>query len=80
MYIRLQVGDFYSKIHSYSAIMPYVATWMDLNIITQGEVNQTNIIDNAYISNLKKKKEIQMNLYTKQKHEKVALTYIYYHV
>ena len=57
--------------------MPYVATWMDVNIIVQGEVNQTNIIDNAYMLNLKKKKEIQMNLCTKQRHEKVALTYIY---
>ena len=67
MYIRLQVGDFYSKIHSYSAIMPYVATWMDLNIITQGEVNQTNIIDNAYISNLKKKKRDTNELIYKTK-------------
>ena len=59
--------------------MPYVATWMDLDIIIQGEVSQANIIDNAYMWNLKNK-EIQMNLYTKQKREKVALTYIYYHV
>ena len=59
MYIRLQVGDFYSKIHSYSQekneIMPYVATWMDLDIIIQGEVSQANIIDNAYMWNLKKR-------------------------
>ena len=38
-------------------IMLFVSTEMDLNIITQGEVNQTNIIDNAYMLNLKKKKK-----------------------
>ena len=43
--------------------MPYVATWMDLNIITQGEVNQTNIIDNAYMLNLKKKRDTNELIY-----------------
>ena len=47
--------------------MPYVATWMDLNIITQGEVNQTNIIDNAYMLNLKKKKRDTNELIYKTK-------------
>ena len=55
MYIYTYTMEYYSTTKK-DEIMPYVATWMDLNIITQGEVNQTNIIDNAYMLNLKKKK------------------------
>ena len=43
--------------------MPFVATWMDLEIILS-EVNQTNIIYHLYVES---EKMIQMNLFTKQK-------------
>ena len=47
-------------------IMPFVATWMDLEIIIVSEINQrkTNIPYHLYIAS---KKMIQLNLFTKQK-------------
>ena len=50
-------------------IMPFVATWMDLEIIILSEGSQTEkkqiLYDITYMWNLKKM--IQMNLFTKQK-------------
>ena len=51
-------------------IMSFVATRVDLEIITLSEVKsdkEKQIYDIAYMWNLKKKKKIQMNLFTKQK-------------
>ena len=47
-------------------IMPFEATWMDLEIITLSEVRQrkTNTIYHLYVES---KKMTQMNLFTKQK-------------
>ena len=48
-------------------IMPFVATWIDLEIIILSEVSQTGrqiSYDITYMWNLKK---IPMNLFTKQK-------------
>ena len=48
--------------------LPFVATWMDLEIILLSEVSQTKkdkYHDITYMQNLKKM--IQMNLFTKQK-------------
>ena len=49
--------------------MPVVATWMDLEIIILSAVSQTktNYHDISYMRNLKKKREKQMNIFTKQK-------------
>ena len=54
--------------HKKNEIMPFAATWMDLEIIILSEVSQTekDKCDIAYMWNLKKKM-IQMNLHTKQK-------------
>ena len=52
---------YYSAIKK-NEIMPFAATWMDLEIIILSEVSQTDI---TYMWNLKKM--IQMNLFTKQK-------------
>ena len=46
-------------------IMPFVATWMNLEMIMLSEVSQRQIYNIAYMWNLKKKM-IQMNLYTEQ--------------
>ena len=47
-------------------IMPFAATWMDLEIITLSEVRQSQISYGiAYMWNLKN--DTQMNLFTKQK-------------
>ena len=46
--------------------MPFVATWMNLEMIMLSEVSQRQIYNTAYMWNLKKKM-IQMNLYTEQK-------------
>ena len=59
-------------------IMPFAATWMDLEIIILSEVNQTekdkyHIM--LYMWNLKKM--IQMNLFTKQKQTLRLQTYGY---
>ena len=59
--------EYYSAIKK-NEIMPFAATWMDLEIIILSEVSQTekDKCDIAYMWNLKKKM-IQMNLHTKQK-------------
>ena len=46
--------------------MPFVATWMNLEMIMLSEVSQRQIYNTVYMWNLKKKM-IQMNLYTEQK-------------
>ena len=49
-------------------IMPFAATWMDMQIIILSELSQTEkdkYHDITYMRNLKKM--IQMNLFTKQK-------------
>ena len=49
-------------------IMPYAATWMDLEIIIQSEVSQTKTSIIWYCFHVESKnKKIQVNLYTKQK-------------
>ena len=57
--------EYYSAIKK-NEIMPFSATWMDLEISILSEVSQTktNIYDFAYIWNLKYD---QMILFTKQK-------------
>ena len=50
--------------HKMNEIMPFAATWMDLEIIILSEVSQTNIIYRLYAES---KKMIQVNLFTKQK-------------
>ena len=57
--------EYYSVIKK-NEIMPFAATWMDLEIIILSAVSQRQIsYDIVYIWNLKKM--IQMNLPTKQK-------------
>ena len=49
-------------------IMPFAATWMDLEIIILSELSQTEIDKYHRISlYVETKKKIQMNLYTEQK-------------
>ena len=57
-------------------IMPFAATWMDLGIILQSDV-QTNIIQ--YHVYVKSKRMVQMNLFTKEKqtHRHRKQTYSY---
>ena len=52
--------------HKKNEIMPFAATWMDLEIIILSEVSQrkTNVIYHLYVGS---KKMVQMNLFTKQK-------------
>ena len=45
-------------------VMSFSATWMDLQIITLSEVNQTNFMDHLY---LESKTMIQMKLFAKWK-------------
>ena len=49
--------------------MPFAAAWMDLDIIALNEYARDRQMSYgiAYMWNQKKKKEIQMALYTKQK-------------
>ena len=56
--------EYYSAIKN--EVMPFAATWMNLEMITPSEVNRTmrNIIYHLYVE---PKKHIQMNLFTKQK-------------
>ena len=58
--------EYYSAIKR-NEIMPFAATWMDLEIIMLSEVSQTekDKYHINYMWNLKKM--IQMNLFTKQK-------------
>ena len=46
--------------------MPFIATWMDLEIIILSEISQTEK-DKYYITYMESKKIIQKNLFTKQK-------------
>ena len=67
---------YYSAIKN-NEIMPFAATWMDLEIIILSEVNQTktNIIwSHLYVES---KKMIQMNLFAKQTPRHRKQTYGY---
>ena len=57
----------YFSVIKKNKIMPFSATWMDLEIVILSEVSQTekDKYHTAYICNLKKM--VQMNLFTKQK-------------
>ena len=64
--------EYYSAIKR-NEIMPFAATWMDLEIIILSEVNQGDKDKYTAISlmqNLKKKK-IHVHLFTKQKHTNI---------
>ena len=57
----------YSSAIEKNEIMPFVATWMDLEIIILSAVNQTEKDKYHMISLVcESKKKIQMNLFTKQ--------------
>ena len=61
--------EYYSAIKK-NKIMPFAATWMDLEIVILSEVSQRQ--KNKYHISLilyveSKKKRVQMNLFTKQK-------------
>ena len=59
--------EYYSAIRK-NEIMPFAATWMDLEIVITSEVSQTEgqiPYDITYMWNLKQ--TVQMNLFTKQK-------------
>ena len=60
--------EYYSVIKK-KEMMPFAATWMDLEIVIQSEVSQRkiNIIWHDLYVKYKKKNLIQMNLFTKQK-------------
>ena len=57
----IKIMEYYSAIKK-SEIMPFAATWMDLQIIKLSEVSQrkTNIWYHLYVES---RKMIQMNLY-----------------
>ena len=61
--------EYYSAVKK-NEILPFAATWMDLEIIILSEVRQTEK-DQYHISRtcgvLKKNEMMQMNLFTKQK-------------
>ena len=56
---------YYSAIKK-NTIMPFVPTWMDLEIVVLSEVAQTKTIS-CHLYAESKKKMIQMNLFTKEK-------------
>ena len=58
--------EYYSAIKK-NKIMPFAATWMDLEMITLNEVNQAEKDKYHVIYGLSFLKMIQMNLFTKQK-------------
>ena len=58
--------EYYSAYHKKNELMPFAATWMDLEIVILCEVIQTDndkYHDIAYLWNLK---NVQKNLYSKQ--------------
>ena len=61
--------------------MPFVATWVDLEITILNEVSQTktNIMYHLYVESKKKKIQKEIDLYTKQKqtHRQRKQTYGY---
>ena len=63
--VHIYTMEYYSAIKK-NEMMPFAATWMDLEIVILSEVIQTEkdkyLI--AYMRNLKKR--VQMNLFTKQ--------------
>ena len=61
IYICIYIMEYYSAIKK-NEIMPFAATWMDLEIIIL--IRQRHIIYHLYVES---KKIIQMNLFTKQK-------------
>ena len=58
----IHIMEYYSAIKE-NEIMPFAATWVDLEIIVLSEVSQRQIYDITYRQNLKNM--IQMNLLTK---------------
>ena len=58
--------------HKKNEIVPFIATWMDLEIIILSEVSQTEKATYYMISlSCRIKKMIQMNLFTKQKDSQI---------
>ena len=57
--------EYYSAIKR-NEIMPFAATWMDLEIVTLSEVSQRKAHTPLYHLHVESKKMIQMNLFTKQ--------------
>ena len=59
--------EYYSAIKKKNEIMPFAATWVDLEIIILSEVSQTKTNIIRYCFYMESKKMIQMNLLRKQK-------------
>ena len=58
----------YTSAVKMNQIMPLATTWMELEIIILiHEDRERQINDVAYMWNVKKKKKVQMNLFTKRK-------------